>query len=142
MICCSVSGDESYSNGLVLERTMIRTHGLTHINLAVRDPDRTLRFYEKVFGVREYYRDENSIQVQGPGSHDVLAFEKNVSEAGVVGGITHFGFRLLSPADIDSAVESVLEAGGKLVRRGEFAPGFPFAYVQDPDGYEIEIWFE
>jgi hypothetical protein len=27
-------------------------------------------------------------------------------------------------------------------KRGEFAPGFPFAYVADPDGYEIEIWFE
>jgi hypothetical protein len=29
-----------------------------------------------------------------------------------------------------------------MMRRGEFAPGFPFAYVADPDGYEIEIWFE
>src|SRR5229473_3446414 len=56
---------------------MIKTYGLTHINLAVRDPDRSLRFYEQVFGVREYYRDESSIQVQGPGSHDVIAFEKD-----------------------------------------------------------------
>jgi catechol 2,3-dioxygenase-like lactoylglutathione lyase family enzyme len=30
----------------------------------------------------------------------------------------------------------------RLLRRGEFAPGLPFAYVADPDGYEIEIWFE
>jgi hypothetical protein len=29
-----------------------------------------------------------------------------------------------------------------VLRRGEFAPGLPFAYVHDPDGYEIEIWFE
>ena len=29
-----------------------------------------------------------------------------------------------------------------LVRDGEFSPGFPFAYVNDPDGYEIEIWYE
>jgi len=27
-------------------------------------------------------------------------------------------------------------------RQGEFSPGFPFAYVADPDGYEIEIWYE
>jgi len=27
-------------------------------------------------------------------------------------------------------------------RRGEHAPGEPYAYVADPDGYEIEIWFE
>ena len=29
-----------------------------------------------------------------------------------------------------------------LLRRGEFAPGQPFAYIVDPDGYTIEIWFE
>jgi hypothetical protein len=33
-------------------------------------------------------------------------------------------------------------AGGRLLRRGDFAPGLPYAYVADPDGYEIEIWFE
>jgi len=33
-----------------------------------------LKFYSEVFGVREYYRDEDQIQVQGP--HDVIAFEK------------------------------------------------------------------
>ena len=121
---------------------MIKTHGLSHLNLAVADPERSLRFYEAVFGVREYYRDETTIQVQGPGPSDVLAFEKNPAEAGATGGLSHFGFRLVDPADIDRAVEQVERAGGKLLRRGEFSPGFPFAYVADPDGYEIEIWFE
>jgi predicted enzyme related to lactoylglutathione lyase len=45
-------------------------------------------------------------------------------------------------ADIDAAVAEVEAAGGKLIERGEFAPGCPFAYVADPDGYTIEIWFE
>ena len=121
---------------------MVKTHGLTHISLAVRDPERSLRFYERVFGVRDYYRDESSIQVLGPGTHDVIAFERDVSSAGRKGGIEHFGFRLVDPTDIDAAVREVEEAGGNLVRRGEFAPGSPFAYVHDPDGYEIEIWFE
>ena len=121
---------------------MVKTHGLTHLNLAVRDPDRSLRFYAQVFGVREYFRDEGSIQVQGPGPHDVIAFERNPAGAGVVGGITHFGFRLTDPAHIDAAVDEVCRAGGTLLRRGEFSPGFPFAYVTDPDGYEIEIWYE
>lgn len=55
---------------------MIKTHGLTHISLAVRDPDRSLPFYQMVFGVKEDYRDEDSIQVLGPGSYDFIAFEK------------------------------------------------------------------
>jgi catechol 2,3-dioxygenase-like lactoylglutathione lyase family enzyme len=121
---------------------MIKTHGLTHISLAVRDPERSLRFYTQVFGVKEYYRDGESIQVQGPGSHDVIAFEKKASRAGKPGGIAHFGFRLVKAEDIDSAIEEVQRAGGKLTERGEFAPGFPFAFVKDPDGYEIEIWYE
>jgi len=121
---------------------MIKTHGLTHISLAVRDPDRSLAFYGKVFGVKEYYRDSESIQVLGPGSHDVIAFDKDVTNAGKLGGVAHFGFRLVDPGDIDAAVAEVNQAGGKLIRRGEFAPGLPFAYVHDPDGYEIEIWYE
>jgi catechol 2,3-dioxygenase-like lactoylglutathione lyase family enzyme len=121
---------------------MIKTHGLTHISLAVKDPDRSLRFYTQVFGVKEYYRDDNNIQVQGPGPHDVIAFERKRLTAGSVGGIDHFGFRLTTPKDIEKAVKEVKRAGGKILRRGEFAPGFPFVYVADPDGYEIEIWYE
>lgn len=121
---------------------MVRTHGLTHISLAVRDPERSLRFYERVFGAREYYRDEISIQALGPGPHDVLAFDRDEKAAGGAGGVRHFGFRLVDPKDIDEAVREVEAAGGSVLRRGEHAPGFPFAYVADPDGYEIEIWFE
>src|SRR5277367_4371759 len=121
---------------------MISTHGLTHLALSVQDPDRSLRFYARVFGVREYYRDANTIQVQGPGTHDVIAFERRPSAAGVPGGIIHFGFRLTRPEDIDAAVAAVEEAGGTITSRGEFGPGLPFAFVRDPDGYEIEIWFE
>ena len=35
---------------------MVRTYGLTHINLVVRDVERSLRFYGQVFGVEEYGR--------------------------------------------------------------------------------------
>jgi catechol 2,3-dioxygenase-like lactoylglutathione lyase family enzyme len=121
---------------------MVKTHGLTHISLAVRDPERSMRFYRDLFGAEEYYRDETSIQARGPGQSDVLAFERDPESAGRAGGIRHFGFRLIAPNDIDAAVESALRAGGRLLERGEHAPGFPFAYVADPDGYQIEIWFE
>jgi catechol 2,3-dioxygenase-like lactoylglutathione lyase family enzyme len=123
---------------------MIRTHGLTHLNLKVADLDRAVRFYTDVFGVKEYYRDAHSVQVLGPGPHDVIAFELGLPPAttGEPGGITHFGFRLIDPRDIDDAVEQVTRAGGVLLRRGEFNPREPYAYIHDCDGYEIEIWFE
>lgn len=120
---------------------MVPTHGLAQISLVVRDPERSLAFYRDVFGVEEYFRDENSIQVKGPGCWDVIAFERG-SGAGKAGGIAHFGFRLTRPEDIKAAVCESERVGGTLLRRGELAPGFPFAYVAGPDGYEIEIWFE
>ena len=120
----------------------VKTHGLSHVALAVADLDRAVAFYRSVFGVREYFRNETMVQVLGPGQFDVLAFEKRAAEAGVPGGIIHFGFRLTRPEDIDTAVAAVEGAGGTVTSRGEFAPGFPYAFVRDPDGYEIEIWFE
>jgi len=121
---------------------MVTTHGLNHIALSVIDPDRSVEFYRSVFGVHEYFRDESTVQVLGPGPHDVLAFERRPAEAGTLGGIIHFGFRLTRPEDIAVAVTAVEAAGGTVISRGEFGPGLPYAFVRDPDGYEIEIWFE
>ena len=120
---------------------MIRTHGLSHINLDVRDPEVSLRFYEQMFGVKEYYRDEESIQVLGPGPHDVIAFVRS-KRAGRIGGISHFGFRLIAPEDIEGALATARAVGAQILRTGEFEPGMPHLYVEDPDGYEIEIWYE
>ena len=120
---------------------MVETHGLSHISLSVRDPEASLAFYTRLFGVREYHREENAIQVLGPGPHDVLVFERRDGH-GERGGVDHFGFRLKDPRDIERAEQEAREAGGTILRRGEFAPGEPYLYVADPDGYEIEIWFE
>ncbi len=120
---------------------MIETHGLTHLNLEVADPDVSLSFYQALFGVREYFRDEHSIQVLGPGKHDVLAFVKS-EHAGARGGISHFGFRLKKPAQIEDAIAQAKSCGAKILRHGEFVPGEPYVYIEDPDGYEIEIWYE
>ena len=121
---------------------MVKTHGLSHIALSVADPDRSLAFYRDVFGVREYFRDDSTIQALGPGRYDVIAFERRRSGAGAQGGIIHFGFRLIRPQDIDAAVSAVTAAGGTVTSRGEFGTGLPYAFVRDPDGYEIELWFE
>jgi catechol 2,3-dioxygenase-like lactoylglutathione lyase family enzyme len=40
---------------------MIKTHGLTHISLKVSDMDKSVQFYKDVFGVVEYYRDEQNV---------------------------------------------------------------------------------
>jgi catechol 2,3-dioxygenase-like lactoylglutathione lyase family enzyme len=121
---------------------MVKTHGLTHIALCVKDPERSLRFYQKIFGVVPVYRQADFIQAQTPGSRDVIVFEKSAKRAGKKGAVAHFGFRLLAPADIEKAVRAVERAGGKISKRGDFCPGEPYVFFSDPDGNEIEIWFE
>ena len=120
---------------------MVRTFGLTHIALAVRDVDRSAQFYHRVLGAVEVYRQAGFVQIQTPGSRDVIVLERK-PDAGKQGGIIHFGFRLIDPADIDAAAAAVVEAGGTVLDKGEFCPGEPYLFARDPDGYEIEIWFE
>jgi catechol 2,3-dioxygenase-like lactoylglutathione lyase family enzyme len=122
---------------------MITTQGLTHIHLVVRDLERSLRFYQGVFGMKERFRDgPKMVFLNTPGSQDLITLNEDPAEAqlaGVNGGVAHFGFRLTDAAALDSAIAEVEAAGGKLIRRGEHAPGVPFAYVADPDGYLIEL---
>lgn len=121
---------------------MVKTHGLTHIALAVQDAQRSSRFYQQVFGMVETYRGEGWAQVETPGSHDAVVLTEEEPDTGKPGGIRHFGFRLTDPADIDDAVKAVEEAGGTIRSRGEFCPGEPYVFFSDPDGYEVEIWYE
>jgi catechol 2,3-dioxygenase-like lactoylglutathione lyase family enzyme len=121
---------------------VVKTYGLTHIAVAVRSVDRSTAFYRQLLGAVEVYRQDGFVQLQTPGSRDVLVFEEKPACAGESGGIAHFGFRLQDPADIDAAARAVTEAGGTVKEQGEFVPGEPYLFAADPDGYEIEIWYE
>jgi catechol 2,3-dioxygenase-like lactoylglutathione lyase family enzyme len=121
---------------------MVRTYGLTHLALAVRDAERALSFYQQVLGVVPVYREAGFVQAQTPGSRDVLVFEEGAPRPGERGGIAHFGFRLVDPADLERAVEAVRAAGGTIREQGEFCPGEPYVFFTDLDGYEVEIWHE
>jgi catechol 2,3-dioxygenase len=119
---------------------MIKTKGLYHIHLRVKSLKRSLRFYTKVFGLREKFRDGPSMVFLGtPGARDVVTLNEEPGPVGKGGGFLHFGFRLAKDQSLDRAVTEVVKAGGRLVERGEHAPGFPYAYVADPDGYVIEL---
>jgi catechol 2,3-dioxygenase-like lactoylglutathione lyase family enzyme len=122
---------------------MIPTQGLTHLHLVVKDLERSLRFYQGAFGMQERFRaGPKMVFLNTPGSKDVITLNEDPereSLAGVNGGVAHFGFGLSEAADLDAAITEVEAAGGKLLRRGEHGPGIPFAYVEDPDGYVIEL---
>ena len=86
---------------------MIRTQGLTHIHLVVRDLERSLQFYQGVFGMEERFRGgPKMVFLNTPGSEDLIALNEDPAEArlaGVKGGVAHFGFRLAIFTDLDTA---------------------------------------
>jgi len=120
----------------------VATFGLTHVALRVADAERAFRFYGEVLGVVAVYRGDGFVQAQTPGCRDVLVFEQGKGPTGTGGGIAHIGFRLRDPTDIDAAVRAVTRAGGRVLRQGQFVPGEPYVFFVDPDGYEVEIWYE
>ena len=126
----------------MMRAVSVPTWGLTHIALAVRDPQRSLRFYQAVIGVIAVYEDDQFVQAQTPGSRDVLVFERRARGAGKKGGVAHFGFRLQRAVDIEKARLAIRAAGGSITKTGDFVPGEPYVFFKDPDGYDVEIWYE
>jgi len=122
---------------------MIKTEGLTHIHLVVRDIARSLRFYQTAFGMKERFRvGKDMVFLSTPGSRDLITLNRDESEAanaGKSGGIAHFGFRLVDRSELDAAIAEIESAGGKLLSHSRSGAGRPFAYFADPDGYVIEL---
>ena len=120
-----------------------KTYGLTHLAVAVNDVERTLHFYRDVFDMQAMYHRPGFVQLTTPGCNDIIVFEERKDRPiGDTGGIAHFGFRLKNPTDIDEMINKIMTAGGTIIDTGEFVPGSPYVFFKDPDGYEVEVWYE
>jgi catechol 2,3-dioxygenase-like lactoylglutathione lyase family enzyme len=132
----------------------VKTFGLTHVAFAVTDPERSFRFYERLLGAKllgklkgregEDLSNEDSIEFGTPGCHDAIVLMRAKDGlTGNTGQLEHFGFRLVSRDDPDRLATTVEVAGGTVLEKGRFrTSGEPFVFARDPDGYEIELWFQ
>jgi hypothetical protein len=83
------------------------------------------------------------VHAKTPGCQDVITFDEHASGAGESRGIVHFGFRLVSPADIDLAVEEVERACATWPEVAEWVARdpvlvIPVATLED-HGYHLPI---
>ena len=129
---------------------MVSFGGMRHIHLKVRDIERSARFYEHGFGMQRVMskHDGQMVILSTPGSGDVLTLSEGsigadvdagVGRVGDNGGIDHFGFTLDNQRECDAAVDQLVAAGATLIRKSELGPGWPTAFLRDPDGYAFQI---
>ena len=119
---------------------MVKARGLNHINLNVRDIGRSLKFYQDAFGLEvKFWEGKKMVFLRSPGAKDTITLcRAKAGDPVGSGGVSHFGFSI-AKNNLDKMVRQVERAGGKLQSRGKHAPGVPYAYFADPDGYVIEL---
>lgn len=121
---------------------------ILHTMLRVGDLERSLRFYTEVLGMtllrrRDYPDGRFTLAFVGYGAESdtaVLELTHNWDTASYELG-TGFGHVALEVDDAAAACRTIRERGGKVVREaGPMKHGTTvIAFVEDPDGYKIEL---
>lgn len=121
---------------------------LLHTMLRVGDLDKSIQFYTDVLGMRllrrkDYPKGEFTLAFLGYGSEEdntvlELTFNWGVSEYDLGEGYGHIAIEV---DDVYQAADAVKKAGGKVIREaGPMNAGSTIiAFVEDPDGYQIEF---
>ena len=124
---------------------MLKTYGLSHINIPVQDLERSVSFYAQLFGMQEIRRFDDCVMLRTPGTHEVFTMTRSPEAAKLMAELEgfHFGFRLTGLVAIDKVLEDATQLGGTPKSHGGTAEkGRVYAAVSDPNGYEVEIFWE
>ncbi|KUJ71905.1 lactoylglutathione lyase [Thiomicrospira sp. WB1] len=121
---------------------------ILHTMLRVGDLQKSIDFYQNVLGMKllrqkEYPKGEFTLAFLGYGSEEEeavleLTYNWDQSEYDLGDGYGHIAIEV---PDVYEAADNVKKAGGKVVREaGPMNAGSTIiAFVEDPDGYQIEF---
>jgi catechol 2,3-dioxygenase-like lactoylglutathione lyase family enzyme len=116
---------------------------LGHLNLAVTDRARAAAFYRRWFGfdrvLAEY--DDGTTFVTDPSGFELALHEAERAPARETHEGWHFGFLAASASTVTEMAAAMGDAG-VTVEGLEESPSYVGFRCRDPDGYEIEVYFE
>lgn len=112
-----------------------------HLNLTVADIERSLGFYGRWFGFdRDPQRcDDETVMVRDADGFD-LALRAGAAPSPPAPTV-HVGFRCADPSEVRVLRRALVAAGVPLVASEE-EPTYVGLKCLDPDGYEIEVYWE
>jgi len=118
---------------------------LAHTMVRVSDPEAVIDFYQKAFGfelTRKKEMDTFTLYFLGfPGQDAELELTYNHGEDAPYEkgeGFGHIAVHTPQGMTLQEAYDRAVEAGGEDYRPPAECPG-DYAFVRDPEGYEVEI---
>ena len=127
----------------------MRTHYLGHIVFYVRDLETSLKFYEKVLGLKRIEGGELPFKAaaltSGRTHHELLLIEVGDAPGPPPGprrGFYHAGFKIGDSLDeLKKAYHELLSAGVQVKGMSDHTISKSI-YLHDPDGNEIELYVD
>ena len=120
---------------------VLRSQGLRHLALRVRDVEASLHFYRDLLGFEIVWRpDPDNVYLSSGCDNLALHRESDIAEAGA---LDHLGILIATPEEIAPAEAALAAAGVKVLQATKtHRDGSVSCYVADPDGNSVQILFE
>jgi catechol 2,3-dioxygenase len=110
-----------------------------HVELLSPEPEASLRFFVDVLGLTENGREGNSVYLRTWDDYEHHTVKLTAHDTS---GIRRVGLRTSSQAALEACVAAV-EAAGLGIGWKDGDPGIGHCYLcRDPDGHEIELYWE
>jgi catechol 2,3-dioxygenase-like lactoylglutathione lyase family enzyme len=121
---------------------MIKTHGVLHFTIPVKDLDRSEKFYKEILGMQRVRRNNHMVFMQADDDNFVLTYsEKPIDPNPENRHEIHSAFRV-TPDEYDRAKNFLAEKGIPIIKEEDRQSGTfqgRSAYFHDPDRNVIEI---